>query len=124
MDMGVLESGFWFFFGAMCYRFFSVLLGNAYSILAAQTAVDEILKLLFLSEEAFKLIQELKYESLRSIDHSQEEIDKMKEIDEIILSTWQNLTISNLIYSTPKFFRAAIKFSDWEEAKKYFNNRK
>ena len=120
-EMNVLESGLWFFAGAVCYRFFSILLGNAYSILMAEETVKNSLRLLMLTEASFKLIQEMKYDTIDSSNYSIEEINKMKEVDKVLLSTWQSLTISNLIYSSPKFFRSAINFANWREAKQQYN---
>ena len=122
-DAGILESGLWFFSGALCYRVFSIMLSNAYAFIIAQDAVDEILKLLFISEESFKLIQEMKYDTARDTNYSSKDISKMREVDQLTLSTWQNLTISNLVYSSPKFFRGAIKFRDWNEAADYLKAR-
>jgi len=122
-EMNVLEAGLWFFTGAICYRFFSILLGNAYSLLLAEQSVNEILKLLMITEESFKIVLEMKYEAASSTNYSQEDINKMREIDKIALSTWQSLTVSNLIYSSPKFFRGAMKFTNWREARQQFNER-
>jgi hypothetical protein len=122
-DMGVMESGLWFFSGALFYRFFSIILSNAYAFLLAQVTIDEILKLLFVTEESFKLVQEMKYDTARSTNYSSEDISKMREVDQLTLSTWQSLTISNLVYSSPKFFRGAIKFSNWSEAKDCLKKR-
>ena len=119
-EMNVLESGLWFFAGAICYRFFSVLLGNAYAILMAQETIKNSLRLLMLTEASFKLIQEMKYDAIDSSNYSPEEINKMKEVHKILLSTWQNLSISNLIYSSPKFFRGAINFTNWREARQQY----
>ena len=73
-----------------------------------------------LTEASFKLIQEMKYDAIDSSNYSPEEINKMKEVDKILLSTWQNLSISNLIYSSPKFFRGAINFTNWREARQQY----
>jgi|TARA_R110000824_G_scaffold234041_2_gene422498 hypothetical protein len=122
-EFNILNSGLWFFGGALCYRGFSVLLGNAYGLLIAQDSIDQALKLLFSSEASFKAILNLKYEALRKTDNPYEEIDKIKEIDNIVLSTWKSFAITNLVYSCPKYYRSSIKFRNWEQAKKYFTDR-
>ena len=122
-EFNILNSGLWFFGGALCYRAFSILLGNAYGILIAEESVFQALKLLFSSEESFRAVLNLKFDSLQKTNSPYEEIDKVKEIDDITLSTWKSFAITNLRYSCPKHYRSSIKFRDWQQAKEYYNKR-
>tara|TARA_B100000029_G_scaffold388614_1_gene384838 strand:+ start:479 stop:874 length:396 start_codon:yes stop_codon:yes gene_type:complete len=106
----------WFFAGVMTYRTLAVLFAYTHMALFLEEINQQSLKLLGVISEDVAFTRSLKYLNLADSGLTEDEIEKIKEVDEKTFETWKNATIYHMISAWPRPYRKMIKFSNWAEA--------
>jgi len=118
-----MDQFLWFATGVISYRIISSILnyGHMYSFM--KSLKEDILKLLTILEEDVKHALELKHEHVRSANSDEEYIKAKIEKDKQAISIWKEVIISRLKTHWPKYYRDLLKFNNWKEAKKDFEDQ-
>ena len=113
MDESFLEAAFWFFGGVISHKFIDAMINAGRNYIILQNTFLSSLEILSFSEVHIDNIQKVKYERLKELKLSEEEISRIKEIDEGVINFWKFMTLSGLTNSMPKNLRGAFKFDNW-----------
>jgi len=119
MDDSFLEAAFWFFGGVISHKFLDAMLNAGRNYVILQNTFLSSLEVLSFSEIHINSIQKTKYERLKELKFDQNEIEKIKEIDESVINFWKLMTLNGLTNSMPKNLRSAFKFNNWDAAMRY-----
>ena len=118
----ILNSGLWFFSGAVCYKLGYWIFLNTYAFIFIESAIASALEVARYANEnieaAFRLVHN---ESSKSM--SEEELQELKQKNELFLNIWRHQTINALLkYCTP-YVRQKITFNNWFQAMDYLDKR-
>jgi len=122
MVMGKYEVVFWFFAGAISSQLFSKLLAISHVALILKDATNQILKLMGSTAEDVAFIKTMKFKALYDAGLDEEQIEKMKKLDEHAFSNWKASLITKLIVNYPRNFRHTLRFYDWDGAMKVLDD--
>ena len=118
-----MDQFLWFVAGVFSYRIISSILnyGHMYSFM--KSLKGDIIKLLIILEEDINSAAKLKYERLRSSGLSKEDLEEKADKDKQIVNIWKEVIISRLKIQWPRYYRDLLKFNNWKEAKKDFEDQ-
>lgn len=114
--MDGLHEAVWFFIGIFSYRIISRIFMYGHMAIHVKAVGLQSLELLGKVVQDFAFVKELKYNSMRKANISEEEIKKYKILDNHSLDNWKQATISNYIHTYPPLYRSSLKFKNWKEA--------
>jgi len=120
--LGEYEVIFWFFAGALSSQIFSKILAISHAVVILKDATNQILKLMGTTAEDVAFIKAMKFQALHEADIDQEQIDRVKKIDEHAFNNWKASMITKLIVNYPRQYRHMLKFYDWAGAMKVLDN--
>ena len=110
------KAAVWFLGGAVCHRTLATVLGYGRVAIFAQEMNDSVLKLLGSVVEDLAFARELKYKTMRESGLQEDQIEKVKNIDSQLTTSWKRDLINRFLNSYPKRYYHLIQFSDWDEA--------
>ena len=113
-----MEQGLWFLGGAITYGLIAKFLQYAQLVKFVDEITTQILKLLGCVTEDVAYAKALKFKMLEESDLSQEQIDQIKELDEMAFVNWKGTTILKMVEVYPKQLRHLLPFYDWDSAMK------
>jgi len=106
----------WFFIGIFAYRLVTSVLSYSHMALTMQGINEQILKMLGTVAEDIGFIRAIKYVHMADSGLEEEQIVKIKELDNRSFFTWKNMCIGHILTNCPKSFRGHIKYYDWNSA--------
>jgi|ETNvirnome_2_300_1030623.scaffolds.fasta_scaffold54368_2 hypothetical protein len=106
----------WFFIGALTHKFMSALMGYGRVALFAQDIISHSMRLLVTLTEDVASMRQLKYLHMKKGGATDEEVESVKEIDELALDNWKHSVITKFRVGYPQQLRGLVKFKTWEEA--------
>jgi len=118
-----MDQFLWFIIGVFSYRIISSILNYGHMHAFMKSLKQDILKLLFILEEDIRSATELKYEHLRSANVGEEELSAKIKKDKQVTNIWKEVIISRLKTQWPRYYRDLLKFNNWKEAKKDFEDQ-
>jgi len=113
-----MEQGLWFLGGAITYSVMAKLLQYVQLVKFVDEMTTQILKLLGCVAEDVAFAKALKFRALENSDFTEEQIDSIKEVDEMAFVNWKGTTIIKMIEVYPKQLRHLLPFYDWDSAMK------
>ena len=122
MALGKYEVVFWFFAGAISSQLFSKLLAISHIAVLLKDATNQILKLIGSTAEDVAFIKAMKFQALYDAGVEEEQIEKIKKVDEQTFNNWKASMITKLIVGYPRHHRHMLGFYDWDGAMKVLNN--
>ena len=111
----------WFVGGALAYKSLSKLL-KLYQLFALfqETQLNSIAMLKAVSEDVGSVLT-IKHELLKEAEVPEEEREQVKQIDDMAQKIWQEASVKHIIKCTPSCFKSTVKFTNWNESVKYFD---
>ena len=106
----------WFFIGALTHKLMSALIGYGRVALFAQDIISHSMRLLVTLTEDVACMRQLKYLHMKKGGATDEEVESVKEIDELALDNWKHSVITKFQIGYPQQLRGLVKFKTWEEA--------
>tara|TARA_Y100000034_G_C6627083_1_gene273589 strand:+ start:52 stop:471 length:420 start_codon:yes stop_codon:yes gene_type:complete len=122
MTLGKYEVVFWFFAGAISSQIFSKLLAISHVAILLKDATNQILKLMGSTAEDVAFIKTMKFKSLYDAGLEEEQIEKIRKVDEHTFNNWKASMITKLIVNYPRHFRYTLSFYDWDGAMKVLDD--
>jgi hypothetical protein len=122
-----MEDDFWrslmyFFSGTFSYRLVSTFLRYNHLYYSFYDTVNKSLQILVMTDESITLTNSYKYDYLKEMDISPEELEKIKSQDRATLLTWREMVIKSMLSISPRHLRLSSKFTTWNQAMNYFNS--
>ena len=111
-----MEQTLWFFGGAVAYSFMAKLLNYTHMLYFVREMTFHILKLLGSVAEDVAFARALKYKALSDSDLEEEQIEKIKMIDEMAIKNWKTSIIYKMLECYPKKHRNLLPFYNWDGA--------
>ena len=108
----------WFFAGALTFQILSIIIGYYHSVGLLAEVTAQILKLIGTTADDVAFIKTIKFKFLNDSGLEEEEINRIKEIDEQVYDNWKASIITKLIAHYPRKFRTMLNFYDWVGAMK------
>ena len=106
----------WFFAGVFVYRTIATILTYGHMANFVKDINIQALKMLGTVAEDTGFIREMKYGTLSKSGIEEDEIDKVREIDDRTFHMWKAACVTRMLINCPKIYRHTLKFSDWKEA--------
>ena len=103
-----------FFGGAVSYWAIANLLtlGHAYGFVKGVT--DQIVLLLISTSQDVAFLKKLKYDTMRDMDMSEEQIKTIKKLDEESFKEWKDINLLKIIQLYPKHFKKILEEYNWD----------
>tara|TARA_Y100000593_G_scaffold76602_1_gene141636 strand:- start:51 stop:470 length:420 start_codon:yes stop_codon:yes gene_type:complete len=120
--LGEYEVIFWFFAGALLSQIFSKLLAIAHMAGLLKEITDQILKLIGTTAEDVAFVKAMKFQALHDAGIDQEQIERVRKIDEQTFNSWKVSLITKLLVHYPRSFRYTLAFYDWDSAMKVLDD--
>tara|TARA_R100000008_G_scaffold85496_2_gene75601 strand:+ start:137 stop:556 length:420 start_codon:yes stop_codon:yes gene_type:complete len=120
--LGEYEVIFWFFAGALLSQIFSKLLAIVHVAALLKEVTDQILKLIGTTAEDVAFVKAMKFQALFEAGIDEEQIERVKRIDEHAFNNWKVSLITKLLVHYPKGFRYTLAFYDWDSAMKVLDD--
>ena len=123
-----MESVLIFVMGAICgisiYRGLMILLAVSQGILIFRQAEYMCLQLLALSLEDASYIKTTKQQIIKKLNYPDNVIKLTGNEDRYNLNRWKNEAIKRLIERYPPNYRKIVRYRNWTEAMKYFEDQR
>ena len=110
------NEALWFFGGIFAYRFLTTIMTYGHLAHAVKSVNEQILKMLGTLASDIALIRGIKYKHLSDAGLDEEEVDKIKMVDDRTFTLWKTMCMANMFTHCPKIYRHTMKYSDWEGA--------
>lgn len=125
MENDLLRSLLYFFSGVFSYRILSSLLSYNHIHGIFNTVINSCLDILILVDQSIEYTNNYRYGMLKETDLTEEEFEKIRELDYKTVLTWRKMVIDSMIKLSPRHFKLSKKFSSWNQAMYYrqSNNR-
>ena len=107
-----------FFGGALCYRFLAILLDLGHMHNTIKSTTDQIVMLLISSAQDIAFIKSLKYETMKNMNMSEEQIEMIKKIDHQIFKSWKDITYVKLVDLYPQAHKKILTQYNWDKVTK------
>ncbi len=125
METDGWEIFLWYCFGAISYMFVARILRYVNMANLYNATLTAALNIIYLADKEVKFLNEYRYNSLKSSELSDEEIQNLIETNDRAIGIWRYLVIQSLISMTPPMLRQNLKFKTWDQAVRLLeNNRK
>ena len=111
-----IREVFWFCMGIIVYRTASTVITHGHMFLHVQMVVRQVIILLASIINQILFINSVKYKEMKSNGHSEEEIERTKNVDIKALHTWANSVVLMMKSYCPKIYHKAVDFDTWEQA--------
>tara|TARA_Y100000593_G_scaffold30850_1_gene61044 strand:+ start:210 stop:632 length:423 start_codon:yes stop_codon:yes gene_type:complete len=116
------EVVFWFFAGAILSQIFSKVLAISHVAILLKDVTNQILKLIGTTAEDVAFVKAMKFQALHDAGIDEEQIERIKKIDEQAFNNWKVSLITKMIVGYPRHYRHILGFYDWDGAMKVLNN--
>lgn len=113
-----MEQGLWFLGGAITYSVIAKLLQYVQLVKFVDDITTQILKLLGCVAEDVAFAKALKFKALEESDFTEEQIQSVKQVDEMAFINWKAMTIIKIVDTYPKQMKHLLPFYDWDSAMK------
>ena len=115
-------EGLWFLAGAVTAQVISKLLGISHALVLIKEITKQILKLVGSTAEDVAFIKTMKFKSLHEAGMEEEQIERIRKVDEETFKNWKASMIIKLIVHCPREFRHVLGFHDWDGAMKVLDD--
>ena len=102
-----------FFGGALCYGIAAKMMGIGHSYDFVKSTTDQIVMLLLSTSQDIAFIKSLKYETMESIETSEEQLELVKKLDAATFNAWKEMTYLKMIEVYPKHYAKILNNYDW-----------
>ena len=119
LALGEYEVVFWFFAGALCTQIFSKILAISHANILLKDITGQILKLIGTTAEDVAFVKAMKFQALHDAGIDEEQIERVRKIDEQTFNNWKVSLITKLLVNYPRSFRHTLAFYDWDGAMKH-----
>lgn len=106
----------WFLGGVFAYRFLAVLFAYTHMAMFLDEINKQCLKLLGVIAEDVAFTRSVKYLHLAESGLTEDDIEKIRQVDEKTFETWKNATIYHMISAWPRPYKKMLKYANWSEA--------
>jgi hypothetical protein len=118
----VLNAGMWFFAGVLAHKAGTWIFLNSYAFLFVEQAVAQALNILRYADQNVAAAIKVSQESHSEIK-SKEELEEIKNKDELFISLWRIHSIKTLLNHCTPNMRRKLNFSNWFQAMNYLDKR-
>ncbi len=108
----------YFALGILAYRIISTVLNYGHLADHVKLVNEQSLRVLGTVTEDISFARGLKYKTLKESGMPEEEVEKIKIVDDKSFQVWKDVTIGRIIYTFPKHYRHLVKYIDWQGAMK------
>ena len=106
----------WFFGGIFAYRTLAAILVYGHMAALVKETVIQALKIMGTVAEDVGFIKETKYKYMATAGASDEDIQRIRDIDDRTFNMWKSTCIAHMLVSCPKMYMHTFKFDDWTSA--------
>jgi hypothetical protein len=106
----------WFFAGVFSYRVLSGLLTYGHMANLVKSINEQILIMLKFAVEEIGFVRGIKYVTMSEAGMDDDQINKIKVVDDKSFYVWRSSCIANMLTSCPKTYRYTMSYSDWDGA--------
>ena len=110
------SEALWFFAGIFSYRILSGLLTYGHMANLVKSINEQILLMLKFAVEEIAFVRGIKYVTMSEAGMGDDQINKIKVVDDKSFYVWRSACIANMLTSCPKAYRYTMKYSDWDGA--------
>ena len=122
MESDLLRSILYFFSGIFSYRMLSAFLNYSHLYNSFYGVIKSCLDIISLVDQSIESTNNYRYNMLKETDITEEEFDKIKDLDHKTILTWRQLVINSILQKTPKHLNLSTKFTNWNQAMNYHNS--
>jgi hypothetical protein len=108
----------YFALGVLAYRIISTVINYGHLAEHVTLVNEQTLRVLGAVTEDISFARGLKYKTLHESGMPEDEVEKIKIVDDRSYQVWKDVTIGRIIYTFPKHYRHLIKYIDWQGAMK------
>jgi hypothetical protein len=119
MENDLLRSLLYFFSGVFSYRLLSALLNYNHVYNSFHTVIKSCLDILILVDQSIEYTNNYRYDRLKETDLTEEEFEKIKQLDYKTVLTWRKMVIDSMLRLAPRHFKLSKKFNSWNQAINY-----
>ena len=108
----------YFAVGILAYRIISTVINYGHLTDHVKLVNEQSLRVLGTVTEDISFARGLKYKTLKESGMPEEEVEKIKIVDDKSFQVWKDVTVGRIIYTCPKHYRHLVKYIDWQGAMK------
>ena len=125
MDASLPTAAFLFFSGAICYRILAGFLGLLRSTYFLENTLRISLDILFRVNDSIENSTTFKYDGLVSSGVcTEEELQKVRKLDERTLREWRNDAVKNLGNGLPGDLQRVFHCETWQDVERHYKKNK